>query len=228
MRITSPRADSGFTFIELLVAITILSAAFAILVAVFARNIKGQRYAEAQDLAYSQARISVARLVSDIEMAFLSDHHPDAENSLTFFRGKREGDFDRLAFTTMAHQWVRKNAKESDQTEVAYKVVELDGDGDEKKTWLVRREAPRIDDDADHGGRFYRLADNVAELHFRYWDIVKEEWVDEWDSEGVDAKGRLPEYVEIQMTFLDADSEKVALSTRASIGMWKNRLLYTN
>ena len=154
-------------------------------------------------------------------MAFVSDHY-DRDTSRyqerpTLFRGKDEGDRDRLLFTSFAHARLTRDAKESDQDVLEYYV---DADPDNKEEYaLFRREKPYIDENPDRGGTRAKLCEHVTGLEIAYWDWAKQDWVAEWSSNSTERQGMLPTRVRLELTLEMPDSEKKKFSTQARVAI---------
>ena len=88
----------------------------------------------------------------------------------------------------------------------------------EMRTVLVRRESRRIDESPEEGGQLTILVDDVREFELTYLDPLSIEWVEEWDTTGLEAN-RLPAQVMIRLvvpSLLDPDDDEV-YTTRAMV-----------
>jgi general secretion pathway protein J len=151
------------------------------------------------------ARVTLGRLRRDLQLAYLSPYQLNTQNMQTLMVGQ-DDDPDTLFFTTLAHQRLYKNTQECDQTEVtvwAERGRREHGHG----YILYHREAERIDQFPDEGGRIWPLAYNVRSFNARYLDGQRFEWVDEWDSRGVETANRLPRAVQLGLVLLGVDPD---------------------
>ena len=142
-------------------------------------------------------------MVREIYAAFVSDHYDirryrDQNDRPTNFIGAR----DRLLFTSMAHQRLYADAKESDQMVVEYFT---------KSAHQPRRAAaaePHASgelalDESDGPGRPEDvLVENVKRIDFAYWDSDQKDWVDEWDTRQLEKKSILPMRVRLTISAL--------------------------
>ena len=205
----------GFTLVEVLIAMGI-TAAMAVMTIGSLREIDhASEVARAQDERAAAARVALARFSREITMAFLSDNYDKKRyrDPLTLFIGRD----DEVLFTTFAHVRLYRDAKESDQSIVEYK---LDSDPDHSgEKALFRREKPRLDDEPDRGGTSNLVADHVTALRLQYWDAKRKEWVREWTSRAVEHSDELPSRVriELEMTLADRRTEKYVTEARIEL-----------
>ena len=157
---------------------------------------------------YRTLRTGTDRMVREISAAFVSDHYDtrryrDQNDRPTNFIGAR----DRLLFTSMAHQRLYADAKESDQMVVEYFTKSAAGPGGQQRLNLMRREDSLLDDRMDRGGTEDVLVENVKRIDFAYWDSDKKDWVDEWDTRRIEKKSILPVRVRITISALDENGQ---------------------
>lgn len=207
----------GFTLVELLIAVGITATIGVMTLGAFQQVDRAKVITREQGDRYAAARSALSRLSREVSMAFLSENydHKRYRDRPTLFVGRE----DELLFTTMAHQRLYRDAKESDQAVVEY-VVESDPDqaGEEA---LFRRSKPRIDDEPDRGGRKDLVADHVASFRISYWDRTRKEWAREWTTRSVERAGELPTRVRFELEIALADGRREKLSTEARIALTK-------
>src|SRR5687767_8890644 len=115
------RAFHGFTLMEVMVAVAITALMGTIVAMAFQTGFKAKEVVEGDAERYRMVRVSLNRMAREIGSAFVSDRYDpkryrDANDRPTNFVGER----DRLLFTTMAHQRLYTDSKESDQAVVEY------------------------------------------------------------------------------------------------------------
>lgn len=204
-RPTRRRARRGMTLIEVLVSIAIVVVMGGIGWASLEGAIELNQVLAEGDSTTRGARVALGRLRRELQLAYLTDNRANPDRYQTVFVGFDENP-DRLYFATLAHQRLYRNSRESDQGEVTVWAEDgprEKGDGD----ILFHREAGRIDQYPDEGGRIYPLAYNVKEFNLRYLDGRDSEWADEWDTRGTDAPNILPRAVQIALVLLAPDPE---------------------
>ncbi|MCK6527494.1 prepilin-type N-terminal cleavage/methylation domain-containing protein [Myxococcota bacterium] len=203
--------ERGFTLLEMLVAVAIMAAAMALLWTSFAGAVKVEDQVRRKADTVAMGRTAMERISRELSMAFLSPNLSPTSSYATVFKGQDKDPFDEAIFTSLSHEKLYKDAREGDQAEISYYREE---DPDSDLSMLVHRESPRIDGDPERGGVVLPLAYRVKSFNLRYYDLDKKEWVDQWDTRGVDTPNRLPRAVEIALVVVDEDGEEHAFTTR--------------
>jgi general secretion pathway protein J len=213
---------SGMTLIEVMVAMALFAAVGALVYGGFAQTSRAKQRLETQLDRYHEVRVAMERMVREISMAYVSTHYNPATSlraMRTTFIGKDSGFGDRLDFTSVSHQRVFRDAKESDQNELSYFVTDAPG-GDGKV--LARRMSPRVDDEPEKGGRVEVLLTDVIEFNLEYLDPQSKEWVRSWDAvTGTGQTNRLPSQVKITLVIpgIDGKKSRETFGTRATLPM---------
>ena len=192
----------GMTLLEIMVSIAILAMMSLLIYGAFDSLSRGRKGEAIRVDRARQGRDAMDRITHEMQAAFLSMHNP-ANLSLvtrqTAFVATNSSTFDRIDFSTFAHRRVTREAKESDQAEVAYFVVK-DPDHDEKMD-LVRREQAPADYEPKKGGVVNVLAEDVELFDVRYLDPLSSQWVESWDSTQLTGQlNRLP--LEVKVTLV--------------------------
>ncbi len=213
---TSGGNEKGMTLLEVVVAIAILATCMALMWGSFAQTADLQESVNRRSDTVAMGRTAMERMAREVSMAFLSTHVSPTSSYNTVFKGLDKDPFDEVVFTSLSHEKLYRDAKEGDQTELTWFRGE-DDEGGAGLATLLHREAPRIDGDPERGGVVLPLAYRVKSLNLRYYDAVKKEWVDQWDTQGVDTPGRLPRAVEISLTLEDEEEQSRVFSTRTLV-----------
>jgi general secretion pathway protein J len=205
----------GFTLVELLVAMGITAALGAMTLGAFAQIDHASGVARAQDERYAAARMALSRLSREVSMAFLSRNYDERRfrDPPTLFVGRE----DHLLFTTMAHERLYRDARESDQAVVEYTVdADPEHPGEEA---LFRREKVHLDDEPDRGGRKDLVADHVVAFRVGYWDSRRSEWAREWTTRAPEHADLLPSRVRLELELKLADGRTERFVTEAKLAM---------
>ena len=212
------RASSGFTMIEVMLALAIFAFITTIMWASFAQTANSKKVIQGEQERTHSVRVALMRMAREIEMAYLSDNENTAiTNRRTFMVGSSRVDVDELMFSTFAHQRLRAAAAEGDTSVINYFGAR---DPDDKRVVnLMRRETRRLqaEDPRTLSGEAYILCPNVSKVKFAYYDHKKKEWVTEWST--LDASGMpfLPTHIRIQLSVIDERGTEVSYSTDARI-----------
>ncbi|MCD6498127.1 MAG: prepilin-type N-terminal cleavage/methylation domain-containing protein [Deltaproteobacteria bacterium] len=211
--------EAGFSLLEVLISVSILGMMSAILYGAFKETLDTQvKVSRSQD-RWHVLRIGMARMCRELSMAFVSmDENMAAVNRRTYFVSKRSLDGDSLRFTAFAHRRIVADAHESDESAIFYYLAP---DPDEpRKTDLMRRETRRLGDVPfeDLTGESYIMIPDVEGVHFEFYDPVKDDWTEEWDTTSLDGQpNRLPPRVRIYLTVQDESGKDLTLVTEARI-----------
>jgi len=212
------RRARGFTLLEVLFAVAVTAMMGVLIAAAFQSGYRTKQLVEEEADRYRALRVGTDRMVREISAAFVSDHYDtrryrDQNDRPTNFIGAR----DRLLFTTMAHQRLYADAKESDQMVVEYYTKRARGPGGQQRLNLMRREDSILDERIDRGGTEDVLIENVKRIDFAYWDSDKKDWVDEWNTQRIEKKSILPVRVRITISAMDETGREARYVTQARI-----------
>ena len=215
---TRRASASGFTMIEVMLALAIFAFITTIMWGSFAQTSNSKKVIQSEQERTHSVRVALMRMAREIEMAYLSDNENTAiTNRRTFMVGSSRVDVDELMFSTFAHQRLRAGANEGDSSIISY-FGARDPD-DRRIVNLMRRETRRLqaEDPATLPGEAYILCPNVSKVKFAYYDHKKKEWATEWST--LDASGMpfLPTHVRITLTVIDERGKEVSYSTDARI-----------
>ena len=211
-------AQTGFTLIEVTLAVAILAFLTTIMWGSFSQSVTSKRNIEASQDRMHTLRIALLRMAREIEMAYQSGaENPSLPEPRTRFVGTARSDVDELTFSSFAHQRLRGGLTESDTTLIGY-YGERDPD-DRRILNLMRRETRRLqaEDPKLTPGESYILCPNVAKVKFSYYDFQRKEWASDWTTVGANKLDYLPSHVRITLTVIDERGQEVAYSTDARI-----------
>jgi general secretion pathway protein J len=203
---------------EVLIAISITAFIGSIISVTFNTTLVNKEVVESQAERYRMVRTAMSRMVREIEAAFVSDRYDakryrDAFDRPTNFVGAR----DKLLFTSLSHQRLYSDAKESDQMVVQYEVKSaLDSDAKGRND-LIRHEKVVLEERMDRGGTEDTLFEGAKKIEFQYWNSEKKQWEDEWDTRRTERKSVLPSRVKISLFSVDETGREVRYVTQARI-----------
>lgn len=222
-RACRPRRTRGMTLIEVMISMAVLTMMVASVYSGFRGTLRGMETAEEVQLRYSIIRNGLARMTSELSMAYLSFNRPlDDNKHYTLFEGRDSFEQDDVTFSAFAHLRVRKDANESDQALIQY-FLQPDPE-DSSRTHLYRRESRRLTGDRPEDMHqffpAYVLIEDVKAFDVKYWDDRQEEWVDEWATMRVDMHpDRLPQRVKIRVGIEDSDEEMLYFTAQTALLM---------
>jgi len=177
------RSARGFTLVELLVAIVVLSLISVLIYNAFASMKRSREGIERVDDRYREGRLAMTRMIRELQSAYISLHAPLNPSLLiqrTAFIATTGTPADRLDFNSFSNRRLDKNSHVSDQCELSYfgsPNPDLSGVTD-----LARRISTSLDLDPKKGGRVDVLATDIDLFDLQYLDPLSGNWVDTWDT----------------------------------------------
>ncbi len=227
--------QSGFTLLEVLIGVVILSFMTALMTQAGWLVTKSKRSIERREQLYHQTRIAMRQIVADLQMAFIMSPKRSAFGTnispvKTGFVGHDNGSADTINFTTLAGRRYTANLAAADQRVVGYstQTAKLEDswltsipmpDGARN---LVRRENRWLGKSLVEGGSSAVLAEGVLGFNLEYWNSKNKEWEKEWDSTGRLHLNSMPDAVRVTLTMVNPihpDDEGIPFITVALLGL---------
>jgi general secretion pathway protein J len=208
----------GFTLLEVLIAIAMTAFIGTVIAVSFNTSIGTKEVTESQAERYRMLRTAFARMEREVAGAYVSDRYDpkrfrDAFDRPTNFVGAK----DKLLFTSLAHQRLYADAKESDEMVVEYSVKRALDTKVRDRQDLVRREKALLDDRMERGGTEDTLLEGVKRVEFAYWDSQKRQWESEWDTRRIERKSTLPTRVKMTVFAIDESGKETKYSTQTRV-----------
>ncbi len=198
--------SQGFTLLELLVALSILSILATVLYlsvgasATQTRRI-GRRIEEQQ-----RFRLALQRIATDISGVFW-----DKDSAHLYFQGSREdtsgGRGDRLEFTSIVFHWRKPGERVDDLVTVSYS---LGAGAEDEGMSLIREERPLTTTPPGSYGGPVAILGGVREVSFSYLDAEKRE-LDSWSTRSTLTSGQsqgLPRAVRVTLKLKRGEGER--------------------
>ena len=196
------KSGSGFTLIEVLVALSIMAIILTTLFQAFRSTMTAIEIVDRETEVYRMARISLELMADDIRSSYFREDDPG-----TGFFGSAEqeaGPSNSLEFTAFVAQPVLQGREAILRSTVAYHLLrDEEEDQDEDPVFYLMRETA--------GGGFVErvdIAERVVRLAFRFFQ--GEEWQDTWDTSETK---RLPRAVSVSVVFLDDVGRELSFET---------------
>jgi general secretion pathway protein J len=192
---------NGFTLIEILIAIFILTTVLTTVYAAYTGTFRIAKDTRLGDNIYSMARTAMNRMTKDLESVC------GYRSSFKFASTKSE-DFMELSFLSSAHLNFY-DEKSSGIAVINYFIVE--GDKKEsrilkRKDELYRNQPEEAEEEVSRDGG-YILCEGLQSLTYKFYDNSGEEY-DSWDSHSdlESQKDKAPAVISIQMDFINPDN----------------------
>lgn len=200
--------ERGMTLIEIMVAVGIWGMMGTLVAGIMFSTISTQQAVMDLQERFHGGSVALDRLRKELTMAFVSLHQAEDKRTRTVFLG--EGN--RIVFDTAAHEPLTRDAHQSDQLEVEYRVDTVKGHNGKPVKALIRKVKFHIDDRPGSGGREEVLVEGVKELELTYFDKFRERWTNDWDVEIDDAQEMRVRLKEIQAMQEKVDDAREAPS----------------
>lgn len=213
----------GMTMIEVMVAMAIVTIMMLSVWRSFSATVTATEMTVDIQERYAAIRNTMDRMSAELSTAYLSfNRQPQEVRHFTMFEGRSSASGDSVTFSSFAHLRIRRDANESDQTVIQYFLAQ--DPEDSQRQHLYRRETKRLTGDLPEDLRRYApayvMCEDVETLEFRYWDPVREEWLDEWRTTVVDQQpDRLPPRVQIKLGVKNDDNETEVFVTQTTLPM---------
>lgn len=229
---------SGFTLVEILIALTILSTISILVARTVSQGMKAKAKIQEQIDNVSRLRDAIRLIEKDVNRAF---HYRDVEREIAALIKKKKvtpgqvvtpepptpapeatrvdpethfmGQTEEMSFVTMNTGQVFQDNSQADFIEVGYRLSDCKSLKEAKSSGkcLWRRTSIAVDTDVTKGGKEVVLLDNIQEFKLSYFGKGKQDWNSAWKSDaGGDAvtKGAFPELVEVSITVQEDESKE--------------------
>ncbi len=215
-------AARGFTLLEVIISTAILSLIVTIIWMSFSKMLEVRDRVGAVQDDYANMRIGLGRLDRELSMAYLSTHFSRAQQrTTTLFQAERDGQFYRLTFTSFGGMKLAQNANHTDTVVLQYFVRNDEETGEPA---LYRREIPRLvmnPRDVEQDYIAHVVCERISRLKLSFFDVTQNEWVDEWDTTGVEQANRLPAFVKIDFAVKNSRGGEIAVPAQVQLRMLK-------
>ncbi len=209
----------GFTMVELIIAIVVLSMVSLIIFGAFSGMKTTREGLQRVSDRYREGRLAMARISRELQSAYISLHLPIDQSiqvQQTAFLGTRGSPADRLDFNSFSNRRLDRDSHVSDQAEISYF-----GSRDPERSGVVdlaRRVSTRLDMDSDRGGKVEVMATDIDLFDLEYLDPMTGMWVEEWDTleAATGQPARMPAQVRVLLV-LNGGERSAAGSTRETI-----------
>ena len=226
MNLNNINKQHGFTFVEMVLAISILAIMITVTQAILLQMMRGKRTLDEIREADLILNNITNRLNREFSLAQNESLPLETEcNSNTITEGykiflcgetseKKEQRQDKISFMSRkAKQYLRgkymsKSKQISDLVYIRYRVEKGEREKGEKigndKYWLIRDEIPVINKELQNDNKMtFPVIKDILEFKIRYYDKDEEKWQDSWD-----VRDKLPSLIEFKIKIPSKNNEE--------------------
>jgi type II secretion system protein J len=190
---------SGFTLLEILIAIAILALVMSSLYGAYSGTLETTEMVESARDVDQTARLALMQMVDDFSSLYYKKAEGESENSPFRFQGVTEAEGEGgtvVEFASTSHLGFDGSFPNLRINRVSY-VLEKQEDN-QKYYRLVRMELPFVDLSGEREETAVELADTVESLTLTYVN-GDGETLSQWDSKAAETEGLLPRLVRIRL-----------------------------
>lgn len=205
---------SGFTLLEILIAIAILALVVSSLYGAYSGTLETTEMVESARDVDQAARLALMQMVDDFSSLYYKKAEGENENSPFRFQGGMDAESERgtvVEFASTAHLGFDGSFPNLRINRVSY-VLEKQEDNQQYYR-LVRMELPFVDLSGEREETAVELADTVESLTLTYLN-EDGETLSQWDSKAEETAGLLPRLVHIRLQ-LAGEKSRVFATTVA-------------
>ena len=223
----SGKPDSGFTLLEILIAISIFAIVITTVFGSHNYVFSSARAVEEDITTYEMAKGCLSRITDDLESLHVSlppeyivTDSDDNEDPFKFtgeIADAGSESFSRLTFASQSHVSLEKNIR-GGIARIAYYVQESD------ETRYVLRRADKLYpyEPFEENKSDPVLCEKVKSLTFKYYDDQGDDY-DSWDSDSADVDYSTPRAIKIELEIGD-DSNFLLFETMVNLPIFRNKI----
>jgi general secretion pathway protein J len=224
MKQINPTNRSGFTLLEILIAMFILAVVLSTIFSSYTGTLRIVDDTESEAEIYAMARVALERMLEDFESVYFSKSKKTAESEEDALQPARfvgedkenEGSgADTLRFLSKAHLILEEGGNDSGVAEIVYSVGESEEGGN---LVLYRSDRPEVERASEQGTEGAILCEGLFSVDFTYTD-AEGEVHENWDSREEKFKDRLPAMVSITLQFVNRSQPDVPLKFMTGVAL---------
>lgn len=169
----------GFTLVEILIALTIMSIAMSVVIAAFVATLRGwQKSGDFIDKLH-HGDFVMEQLVSATRSAATSRNRPDMYGF--WLEDSHEGEFptDEVSFVTTGNEFLPRDSVFANAMHRIFIGIGKNDDGEAGVSVRVMPHLAELEDWEDEEG--WVISTTVKGLECRVYNMQEEEWEDEWE-----------------------------------------------
>lgn len=193
-----PSDQLGFSLIEIMIAMVILSVIIYATVTIVNQNQKIKAGVDEEYALYHEVRAAVTLLEEDIAQVFILPSRYNLQSHQEIHDAIFAGEKQRLSCVTMNYEKRVAGQRDTHIREVEYFLLK-DQDTQEGETafTLFKKLTSFLDMELFGEGVEYPVLTDIKSWEFKFYDEKSKNWLDAWDSKTGDTKDRIPKAVSV-------------------------------
>jgi general secretion pathway protein J len=195
---------SGFTLVEIMIAILILGLVLSTVYAAYSSTMKIVRDIEYESHLYKMARTTMDRMIKDLSSLQLSSGSFDLRAEKKILSNR---EFYSLFFWSASHLAFGENEGERRPAAISYYVQE-DEEGNSFSLWRSDLPGAKPSKEKNISGGFV-VCQNIDSLSLKFYNSTGRE-LESWDSSSFSAeqKGRAPVTLKIELALVNLNNKE--------------------
>jgi general secretion pathway protein J len=219
-----PRNSKGFTLFEILITTFIFAVVLSLLYTAFMGTFRNIEATESQADIYGMARITLERMVEDLESVYVSkgakksdpeENNPHSDGFMGEDAEINGRNADTIRFLSRAHIVFNEDNLGARMAEIVYYIKE----SEEEDTFILyRSDTPEFEERPEEGTGGLILCDDLFSVNFTYYTDEGEEY-ESWDSTKDEFKGRVPAMVSIVLEFFNRSNPEAPFKFKTGVAL---------
>jgi type II secretion system protein J len=199
------RRDSGFTLLEILLAIGILTTISAYTISTLSTQIEHRNRLQVRNAAYHSLHVAMARIYDDLRHVYISSTQGTSNALKQAFVWRPGGKL--TYFTTQNFNSFQADTPQSNLSQVRYSIRDDAKESTRKQLWRTVDTNLTNSIEYDDVGMPQLLVDDLALFKVSFWDGMDWSNADDWDTTSSTYKDKLPKMAKIRLEAYQPDTE---------------------
>ena len=214
------KGQTGFTLLEIIVALAIFAIIVSLIFPAYTGTYRNINIAETQAEIYEMARITLIRIVEDIESTYIpkESNDPQENENTESFVGQNDyvGDrrADRVRFFSKSHIDISDSPTEGGDAKIGYYPLVKE----DESISLYRSDTPGDLEWPEENTKGWIICEGLYSISFTYTD--KNGYAhDNWDESVSNSRSTLPSIINIKLEFIDRNNPEVPLTFSTAVAL---------